>query len=408
MSSDAGERATGSRGARGSAAFAAVSEVLGGYEPGFALRAGRRPEAVERFVVLSVRGSPRLLLPPERTALRSALAGFLGNRRPVGLAAPLVGLAARVGGPLASVCSEASLTSRDDRPAPLRTLIADAVGRDDFRLALRLSFDRPNAKTVAMAISDAGEPLCFAKFGSEAMTDDLVAHESAALERFEGVADMPVVMPRRLHSGTWANGHNVLITAPLRLAPLERDALVAHRAADAFAFGSRAASAALRDSAYWRRTRERAERLGGGDDRAQLLATLTEIDGIWGGHRLDFGASHGDWARANLGLVEGRVAALDWERCTELAPHGIDIAHFVLCESASLGQGGSIDNARAAESLRRHLADVGRPPEDAEPLIALALLEMVIRFESARDAGIRSVDSKFSPALKAGLQAWAS
>ena len=63
-----------------------------------------------------------------------------------------------------------------------------------------------------MAISDAGEALCYAKLGSEAMTGDLVAHEGEILEQFEDI-DMPLIIPPRLYSGTWADGQNVLITA---------------------------------------------------------------------------------------------------------------------------------------------------------------------------------------------------
>jgi len=83
------------------------------------------------------------------------------------------------------------------------------------------------------------------------MTNDLVAHESEVLERFEGT-DMPVVLPQRLFSGAWAGGHNVLITASLPFRPLARDARIAHQAADAFALQTRVTSSTLGDSDYWR------------------------------------------------------------------------------------------------------------------------------------------------------------
>lgn len=393
---------------RYAAALSAVRAILGGYESGFEILHGHHPDAIERFVVLSVRGSPRLLLPPERAVMRAAITGFLGNRRFVGMVTPLVQFAVWAGGSLSKVDPNVSLVSRDGAPSPLRSLIAEVVGRDDFNLALRLSLNRPNAKTVAMALSDSGEALCFAKFGSEAMTDALVAHESATLERFEG-ADMPVIMPRRLYSGTWADGHNVLITAPLELGTLSRDAGDVHRVADAFASRSFVARSTLRESEYWRRIGERIAELEDGADRDETLrAALSDIERVWGEREFDFGASHGDWTRANLGLIEGRVAALDWERCTELAPRGIDVAHFVLCESSFPSFGKALDCERAADVVRRHLDATGLPTEDAEALVVLALLEMVIRFESARSAGLRSIDSKFNPALQRGLRRWAA
>ena len=403
VGSDSGQR---------SAAFSAVEKILGGYESGFEVVGGVDPNAIERFVVVSVRGTPRLLLPPDRSIMRSAIASFLGNRRLVGLVTPFIQVASRTGGPLSRVSSDVSLTSQEGTPSPLRGLLASVLDRNDFEIALRLSFGRPNAKTVAMAISRTGEALCFAKFGSEAMTNDLVAHEGAILAQFEGT-DMPVIMPRLLYSGKWADGHNVLITAPLRLEPLKLDARDAHQAADAFSSRNFVVNSALRDSAYWRRAIEDAtSSFDHEDDHGALLRSITEIEEVWGDNEFDFGASHGDWARANIGLVDGRVAAFDWERFTELAPRGIDVAHFVLSENSPsfFGKsfGASLDIERAAEDVRRYLESAGLPPSNAEPLIMLALLEMVVRFRSAQTAGLRSADRKFGPALEAGLRRWAS
>ena len=409
----ADKHTVGSNGDQRSAAFSAVGRILGGYETGFEIVGGSDPDAIERFVVLCVRGSPRLLLPPDRSIMRSAIVSFLGNHRLAGLVTPFVQVASRAGGPLSRVSSDVSLTSQEGRPSPLRELLSGVLRRNDFEIALRLSFGRPNAKTVAMAISGAGEALCYAKFGSEAMTNDLVAHEGAILEHFEGT-DMPVIMPRLLYSGTWAGGHNVLITAPLQLESLKRDARNAHRAADTFSSQNFVANSALSDSAYWRRVIENAEKFEYREsDSRFLLSSIARIEEVWGDSDLDFGASHGDWARANLGMVEGRVAALDWERCTELAPRGIDVAHFALSEkSLSLfGKplfGASLDIKRAAEIVRQYLESAGLPPSNAELLIMLALLEMVIRFRSAQTAGLQSADLKFGPALEAGLRRWAS
>lgn len=389
---------------RNKAAFSAVGKVLSGYEPGFELVQGMQPDAAEHFVVLYVRGAPRLLLPPAMPIMQTAITTFLGNRRFANLVPRLVQVASRTGGPLSYISTQASLVSRAGAPSPLRELMSKVLGRNDFQIALRLSFGRPNAKTVAMVISDAGEALCFAKFGSEAMTNDLVAHESAVLEQFEDT-DMPVVMPRRLYSGTWAGGHNVLITAPLPLDPLQRDARIAHQAADAFASRNLVINTALRESTYWLQTVERVGKPCDGND--SILTIVSRIEKTWGDCHFDFGASHGDWTRANLGIVEGRVAALDWERCTKVAPRGIDIAHFSIAENSSRTFSRSLDIERVAENVRQYLTSAGLSPDNAEPLFMLALMEMVIRFKSAQNVGLRSADLKFGSALQAGLQKWA-
>ena len=62
-------------------AYSVVSSILTGQTPGYELNDEAHPNAIENFVVLSVRGSPRLLLPPERSIMHSAIKNFLGNRR---------------------------------------------------------------------------------------------------------------------------------------------------------------------------------------------------------------------------------------------------------------------------------------------------------------------------------------
>jgi hypothetical protein len=385
------------------AAFSAVGTILGGYEPGYELIGESHPNAIERFVVVCVRGAPRLLLPAKTPVMRTAISSFLGRRQFVKLVPPFINIASRAGGPFSRIVSEVSLISQTGAVSPLRTLIADVIGRNDFHIAMRLSFGRPNAKTVALAISDAGEELCFAKFGSESMTNDLVAHESAILEQFEGV-DMPMIVPRRLYSGTWADDHNVLITEPLKLSSLDRDARSAHQAADAFASQNLVANAALGDSDYWHQVVEQIKKFGlreNGND--SLIKATQQIENVWGDCNFDFGASHGDWSRANVGIVDGRVAALDWERCTKLAPRGIDIAHFAICES--LFRPHQIE--RAAECVRQYQRSAGLRSGNAEILVMLASLEMVIRFKSVQHIEFRSADSKFESAIQSGLRKWA-
>jgi len=375
LNSTAEKKSATSGGERSKAAFSAVGTVFGGYEPGFELVDGMQTTATERFVVVSVGGIPRLLLPPEPPAMRAAIKSFLGNRQAVGLVPPLLKIASRLGGPFSKASSYASLISESGGSSPLRELLAKVLDRNDFQIALRLSFGRPNGKMVAVAISDAGEALCFAKFGSEAMTNDLVAHESEILEQFEGM-DMPLLIPPRLYSGAWAGGHNALITAALYLEPLKRDASNAHRAAAALVLQTFISSSTLISSDYWHQIMKRVGKFeDSGNESDSLTANVAKIAKKWGDSNFDFGASHGDWTRANVGLVDGRVAALDWERCTKLAPRGIDIAHFALYEKPLFSRKKSVDIERVADNVREYLKAADLPPSDAESLIIFALLE---------------------------------
>jgi len=379
-----------------------VGMVLGGYEPGFNFVWGSQPESIENFVVLRVKGEPRLLLPAAATQMRTALHNFIGQQKIASLIFPVLNITKRATGPFSFLSSTASLTSADGSHSPLRVLMTQVLQRSDFQLALRLSFSRPNAKTVAMAISDAGEVLCFAKFGSESMTNRLVAHESDVLARLNST-ELPVLVPQRLYSGEWAGGFNVLITAPLKLEPLPRDASMAHQAADAFAAQHIVSRSTLADSDYWQQMNVRVARL---DDSEELLADMASLEKICGANSFDYGASHGDWSRANVGIAGGQVAAVDWERCTLLAPRGIDIAHFAIFEKPTARFSRALDIEQLASVTGQYLEAAGQSPANARALTLLALLEMVVRFKTAQNVAIKSTDSKFGPALKAGLQKW--
>ena len=390
-------------------AFFAVNEVLSGYESGFKLVAEAHPDAIERFVVVHHRGLPRLLLPTSQKAMRVAITSFRGASRNSMIAAAFVRAASTAGGPFSSISSSLSMLALNGcMQSPLRALISSVMGRNDFRMALRLSYGRPNAKTVAVAISDDGEVLCYAKFGAEALTNDLVEHEGAVLKRFEGT-DMPVIMPRCLYSGTWADNRNVLITAPLHLTSIKHRVDIAHKAADAFAMQTFVMNSSLSDSAYWQRIVESVKSITDDEAKArQLRSTIASIEKVWGNCKFDFGASHGDWTHANLGLVDGELAALDWERCIPLAPRGIDVAHFAVCENSFRVFKRALDVEQAATTVRKYLISVDQCANNAHPLVLLALLEMVTRFLSARRVGIRSDDLRFGPALSDALKRWSS
>lgn len=388
-------------------AIVAVEDVFGGYQPGFKLVEGSVPDAVEQFVVLRINGMPRLLLPPSNRAMRVALTQFIGARPWIGLALQIAQFTAKQR-LFSRWTSEMSLQSQTVEPSKLRVLLNSVLGREDFYLALRLSFGRPNAKTVALAISHDGDALCFAKFGSEAMTNELVAHEGKILEWLAST-DVPFLTPRVLYGGVWEEGRHVLITEPLQIEPLPDDAHIAHIAADSFTAANSIVTCALRDSEYWHRMTERVNKVEESRQQGGTLHTaLSKIEKVWGSSVIDFGACHGDWSRANLGLVDGRVAAFDWERSSKLSPRGIDIAHFAMSEFTGRRSKQNLDVERVADKTRSYLNAASRPLDQAELLVILECLEMSVRFLNALKAGVQSDDSKFGRALQQGLQSWAS
>lgn len=388
--------------------FSSVNSVLSGYTDGYELVEGSHPDAIERFVLLSVGGSPRLLLPTARTLQKKSIRAFLGDRYISKLISLFVHCAKVMGGPFTRYSAEYSLVSRVQNTSPIRVLISGILGRNDFQIALRFSFGRPNGKSVAMAISDEGEVLCYVKIGSEAMTSDLVAHESTILEKYEN-SNLPIIFPRCLYSGTWKEEYNVLVTEPLQLVPLPRDAGLAHKTAGVLATSGMTEHSVLKDSAYWQnlveRVSARSEKRTNSTD--PILAAVNEIERVWGDRDFTFGLSHGDWTRSNIGMLDGHIAGLDWERCVCLAPSGIDVVHFAMSEETSRTFSRALDIERLLSKSSRYLETAQLSTSNVKPLIMLAFLEMVIRFRSAESAGINSIDSKFGVALRSALEKWA-
>lgn len=384
----------------------AVAQVLAGYRSGFTLVSGDVEAPLEEFALVPARGTPRLLLPRSPKALRASLKTFAGQRCWIELASIALSTSFRSRLTSGLLAQKLSLVSAQTSTSPMRERFAALLGHSDFHLALRLSFARPNAKTVVAAVADSGEILCFAKIGSESMTDDLVRHESSVLESFARQPS-PVLVPRVLDAGPWAEEFSMLVTEPLQLKPLPGDATVAHQAADALASSQGTTTSPLSESVFWLGLVERLARDADDDNGgASINEAVERIRDQWGDIPLELGVSHGDWSRANVGLVDGRVAAFDWERCSTQAPRGIDIAHFAILEASSRSRGAALDVASIATSVREYLRAANRPDTDAEFLTVLDLLEMVARFRAARRAGLQARDSKFAPAINAAMGLW--
>ena len=391
-------------------ALRALEQVFSGYAPGLKLIEGSNanafeqfPHTVERFLVLRQGKVPRLILPQSNPAMRKALGEFLGNRPGMGLALPLAHIAIKLG-VFSSYLSEISLTSQTDVSSPFRQFLCSVLGREDFHLALRLSFGRPNAKTVALAISHDGQALCFAKIGSEAMTNDLVAHEGNVLKGLTSESSS-ILTPRLLYSDVWKQEQHILITEPLLIEALPEDAQMAHRAADDFTASRPITTCKVSESNYWQHVIAWVQQLAESSQRDEVLdAAISTIEKTWGSTVFDFGACHGDWARANVGVVDGRVAAFDWERFNDESPRGIDTAHFAISECTHKGRGRGFDVELAFEKTRRYLTAAGRPADHAELLVILDCLQMFLRFMSARQAGVQSDGSNFRQALQTFLK----
>jgi hypothetical protein len=158
----------------------------------------------------------------------------------------------------------------------------------------------------------------------------------------------------------------------------------------------------LAASDFW--LTERA-RIGAADDGGMLARLADVLQARYGEEVLSFGSWHGDWAPWNMAWREGSVAIWDWERSSHSVPVGLDAAHFDFQIALAASR------HRSAPALRHTLAAdtpmlsvLALPRERRRLLLSLHLLEMALRWEEGRQAGMSPPDSVYAPALAALLE----
>ena len=294
------------------------------------------------YVALARHGEVRSLLPAgDRRRLRRSLGRPNGpeSRSRHGARRLYALLAAS---PLADVRHR--LVQVDD--SSLRAALAPTVGRGPRDIALALHFGPPraNRKPVVQVLDRDGTLLAVAKVATNPLTVRLVTQETSALQQLARARPGPVLtVPRLLAATTW-EGAQLLVQSALVLPARPR-----------------VPTAAVRRAAEQELVRS-TESAGVPDPGARWLDDVA------------VGASHGDWSPQNLSVVQGGVAAWDWERFAEDRPLGFDAAHLVLMQQLGRTPSGgnllrlareelgpwqpSLDDARLDELARLVLLDL--------------------------------------------------
>jgi hypothetical protein len=157
-------------------------------------------------------------------------------------------------------------------------------------------------------------------------------------------------------------------------------------------------------SDHWQRTLRRiaaTHRLNPSDPSPRLAAVAGEMESRYGQLTMRFGSWHGDWVPWNMAHHRGVLHVWDWERGGRHAPCGLDAIHFDY--QAELGLRKTAPVAALGATLRRAgdlLSALNVDPALSVPLLALHLLEMSLRFDEARGAGVVTADPKYLPALQ--------
>lgn len=361
---------------------------------------------VEAFAVLPSASRARLLTPlASRQAASASVRHFtvamnvraqlrkviLAAGMRAGLAQPLVRDRLRV--------SVADGIAPEELPRLLlKEHFRDALSQPDLELAVKLDKVRPNWKPVLQLLTSRGVVLGYAKVGWNGLTRRLVRSEAATLERYRSRRPRTFALPHVLYRGRWRDLEIVVVSPMpqpllLRSRPTVNPPIAATREV-ATMFGVNRQR--LGGSAYWVRTAARvaeARARGDGLDSDVLARVLSRIEERHGDMPFTFGSWHGDWAPWNMTSASDRVFVWDWERSSTPVPVGFDALHYRFQAALVLQRKGVPAAARTA------LAETGAAlralevrPEMAHPLLVLYLLEIFLRYEESRAAGVKSSD----------------
>jgi hypothetical protein len=397
-----------------------INEILWGVSADATIgRTGEADESttVATFVALPSARHPHLLVPAaSHPAARRALRSYTDPRRRVRVATALLAAGAHVrlpellGERVRVSLAREQAAGKASRPA-LSQYIAEVLDRHDLEVAVRLGAPRPNRKPVLQVLASSGEVLAYAKVGWNALTRSLVRNEAAVLTTLADEAKRPFSfsVPTVIHAGQCGD-LDVLVLAPVSRLPWlvttpSRRQLVA--ALLELASLTPRSREALAVSTWWRSTRARLDALEAlvRESRFEVLQDfVTILEERYGDAELDFGRSHGDWTCWNIGRRNGRLTVLDWERSHPLVPVGLDAAHYDFDAAVKLAKRPPLEVVAQLLSGRGTLLPALAPDlRRARLLVALDLLDMVLRFEEARSEGLDILDTVYFGALRSAV-----
>ena len=345
---------------------------------------------MQRFLVLSSRGTPRRLIPlgSRRATISAVLRG--GGGTSLKQLAQSRALAAALATGLGQVCLRDRFTVRpapDARTDPATPpTVEDYLGdvlREQIFVSLRLGPPRANLKPVLQVFGSRGSCLAFAKIGINELTTSLVTHERQVLADLQGKLTHTEI-PQVLHFGDWA-GLSVLVLSPLTVSSVRRrpsPALVLQSMVE-IAGSAGIRPVPLQDSRFAADLRSRLEQIEAGDDDGFSTAPLRRALADDATETFLFGRWHGDWHAGNMAASAGnRLVVWDWERSTPEVPLGLDALHLHLHTRLLAQRLGRPQDAIA--SVRAHSARLlepfGVPHEQSAAVARLYFTEILSRY----------------------------
>jgi hypothetical protein len=236
---------------------------------------------------------------------------------------------------------------------------------------------QPNAKPMLELFDPAGCARGYAKLGWSAATRQLVRTEADALLALHGRLH-GIIIPDLATRGVFADTeYSVATPLPLGLRPWTTDPIDAPDVALEVAHAAEVYKGPLKDSAHAKCLREQLIAAEGTTPHASrvLLHWLARLEE--NPTELQFGRWHGDWTPHNLGSLDGRVVAWDWEHSKVDVPIGFDALHWH--HQRALPRGGLVAAVADVLATSDRLGSLGVPPEARRLTASLYLLGLYLR-----------------------------
>ena len=326
------------------------------------------------------------------------------------MAKPLIANGMRTGLARRLVANQLSVSIAADTPAEalprllLKEHLREVMGRD-IETAIKFIPRAPHRKPTMQILSPAGEVLSYVKVGWNELTRELVRNEAHTLEVLARRPPRAFEVPRVLHAGSWRE-LELLMLAPVALGPRRRRRPLPRKppieATSELGSMRGVARGPLAESEYWAGIKERTARaahaLGG---RSSFGLVVERLGQRYGATALSYGFWHGDWVPWNMGQVGERLYVWDWERSGPLAPLGLDALHFEYQVALFIRKLAPVAATRHVLERPACSLDALRLSESLRPLLlCLHLLEMALRFEEARAAGVDIVERRYRKPLE--------
>lgn len=341
------------------------------------------------YAVVPSATKPRFLVPLVSRHVAASSLNAYNALRPRNVRAARSGLSAlaRLGAFSLPIASRLTVSAPSDIPradVDLTHHLAIELGVPDLAGACGVRPPDPNGKPTLQLFDNSGRPVGFAKVGWNDATRNLVAIEARALQQVDRSSSEHPIVPRVVLTTEWC-GRKVVVVEPLpsRVRALRPSDEV--RVNEALVIARRGGPPNPRqpvaESSFMKRIVRAASTPAVHAAVGDRLAALTErfarlsVDAA-----VEFGWWHGDWVPWNLGTVDGRLVAWDWEHSGPDMPVGSDIAHDAFQRALVLHR---LDASQAAErahaQLVRKAPQLGVTTSDCRVVLVAYLIEMWLR-----------------------------